>query len=112
MPESQPSTTALANTRACQNCRQDTEHRQEPVTHPLSPDAVAHTCVACGFTTTHIPHIDTLDIHVTVHPSESESTGIIIKADRVTIDDQPFEAHAPFAIRLGNTTILQMNNPS
>ena len=112
MPESQPSATELANTSPCHNCRQDAEHRQEPVTHPLSPDAVAYTCIACGFTTTHIPRLGTLDIHITVDPNPAARTGILIKADRVTLDGQPVDAHAPFAIRLGDTTILQMNTAS
>ena len=95
--------------KMCNNCRVETAHRSEPVSHPMSDADVVETCTQCGFGAVVVPHVDTLDVHVKAAPQDLENGVLVINnPTSIAVNGQTVETDGPLTIRVGNVDVVRM----
>ena len=91
--------------KMCNNCRVETAHRSEPVSHPMSDAAAVETCTQCGFGAIVIPHVDTLDVYVS---QDFENGALIINnPTSIAVNGQTVETDGQLTIRVGDVDVVR-----
>ena len=94
--------------KMCNNCRVETAHRSEPVSHPMSDGGAVETCTQCGFGTVVIPHVDTLDVYVKAAPQDLENGVLVINNPTcIAVNGQTVETDGPLTIGVGNVDVVR-----